>query len=199
MLRFDLATARQNWLDAADGEKDLQERTKTHFLLSTDEAGRVLDFHALRHTFITNLARGGVHPKLAQDLARHSDINLTLSRYSHTVIGDLSEALTALPDISAPPAERATHRATGTMGAARPEHRGASAARAAPPSKPASRGHRQPSALTLFLTGAGDATGRGMTAACAVTPDGARKNRVEQPPIGLEPMTCGLQNRCSTN
>ncbi|MFH5804676.1 hypothetical protein [Alienimonas sp. DA493] len=35
-----------------------------------DAAGRVLDFHALRHTFVTNLARSGVHPKHAQALAR---------------------------------------------------------------------------------------------------------------------------------
>ena len=39
-------------------------------------------FHALRHTFITNLARSGVHPKTAQSLARHSTITLTMDRYS---------------------------------------------------------------------------------------------------------------------
>ena len=49
-----------------------------------DDAGRVADFHSLRHTFITNLARGGVHPKVAQALARHSTITLTMDRYSHT-------------------------------------------------------------------------------------------------------------------
>src|SRR5581483_5553721 len=42
-----------------------------------DAAGHVADFHALRHTFISNLARGGVHPKVAQQLARHSTITLT--------------------------------------------------------------------------------------------------------------------------
>ncbi len=30
-----------------------------------DDGGRVADFHSLRHTFITNLASGGVHPKTA--------------------------------------------------------------------------------------------------------------------------------------
>ncbi len=39
--------------------------------------------HALRHTFISNLARAGIHPKTAQALARHSTITLTLDRYSH--------------------------------------------------------------------------------------------------------------------
>ncbi len=41
-----------------------------------DDQGHVLDFHALRHTFGTNLARCGVHPRTAQELMRHSDINL---------------------------------------------------------------------------------------------------------------------------
>jgi integrase len=61
-------------------------------------SGRV-DFHALRHTFITLLANSGVHPKVAQDLARHSDINLTLSRYSHTVMEQRAEAVAKLPDM----------------------------------------------------------------------------------------------------
>ena len=40
-------------------------------ILYRDDAGRVADFHSLRHTFITNLANAGVHPKTAQTLARH--------------------------------------------------------------------------------------------------------------------------------
>ena len=78
-----------------------------------DEAGRQADFHALRHTFITNLAAAGVHPKQAMDLARHPDINLTLARYSHTVLADRAQAVAALPDLSAAPEEEAM-RATGT-------------------------------------------------------------------------------------
>lgn len=62
-----------------------------------DAQGRVVDFHALRHTFLTLLAASGVHPKVAQDLARHSDINLTLSRYSHTILEQRSEAVDRLP------------------------------------------------------------------------------------------------------
>ena len=41
-----------------------------------------------------------VHPKLAQDLARHSNINLTLSRYTHTTRGEQSQALESLPQLS---------------------------------------------------------------------------------------------------
>ena len=49
-------------------------------LAETDVAG--LDFHSLRTTFITNLARQNVHPRKAQELARHSDINLTMKFYT---------------------------------------------------------------------------------------------------------------------
>ncbi len=79
-----------------------------------DDAGRVADFHSLRHTFITNLARGGVHPKIAQALARHSTITLTMDRYSHTVIGEQAEALNALPNLDEQPDQPATNRAVGT-------------------------------------------------------------------------------------
>ena len=82
-----------------------------------DGAGRVLDFHAFRHTFITNLARGGVfYPKVAQQLARHSTITLTMDRYSHTAIGEAAAALSALPDLSSSP-DRQRQRATGTYDA----------------------------------------------------------------------------------
>src|SRR5262249_27614559 len=81
-----------------------------------DDAGRVADFHALRHTFISNLARGGIHPKLAQSLARHSTITLTMDRYPHTLIGEQADALAVLPDLSRPAARE--QRATGTHDAA---------------------------------------------------------------------------------
>ncbi len=65
-----------------------------------DGSNQVVDFHALRHTFITNLANGGVHPKTAQVLARHSTITLTMDRYSHTGRAADAAALGALPDLS---------------------------------------------------------------------------------------------------
>ena len=79
-----------------------------------DAAGLVADFHALRHTYISNLARAGVHPKAAMDLARHSDINLTMARYWHTVIADRAQALTALPSLTGDSPEAAETKATGT-------------------------------------------------------------------------------------
>jgi site-specific recombinase XerD len=80
-----------------------------------DADGRVADFHALRHGFISNLARGGVHPKEAQALARHSSITLTLDRYTHVGITDLTAALDRLPELpGGNESERQALRATGT-------------------------------------------------------------------------------------
>jgi hypothetical protein len=62
--------------------------------------GHVVDFHALQHTFVTNLAAGGVHPKTAQVLARHSTITLTIDRYSHNQRAAELAALDTLPDLS---------------------------------------------------------------------------------------------------
>ncbi len=65
----------------------------------TDESGRVADFHSLRHSFVSLLAKSGVHPKMAQKLARHSDINLTMNRYSHISMMDEAKALSSLPSL----------------------------------------------------------------------------------------------------
>ena len=75
-------------------------------------ADGIADFHSLRHTFISNLAACGIHPKLAQQLARHSTIALTMDRYTHLGLIDMNSALESLPNIAAP--ESQTMRATGT-------------------------------------------------------------------------------------
>jgi len=62
----------------------------------TDDAGRDVDFHALRHTFITNLALAGVHPAVAQKLARHSSIELTMKYYTHVLHKSECDAIDAL-------------------------------------------------------------------------------------------------------
>ena len=74
--------------------------------------GKISDFHSLRYTFISNLASGGVHPKVAQSLARHSTITLTIDRYTHSYHGEQSEALKSLPDLL--PLNRNKGKATGT-------------------------------------------------------------------------------------
>ena len=116
MFRGDLADARQAWLDSLREVRQRTEAATGTFLCPVDEAGRYVDFHALRHTFISNLAGGGVHPKTAQTLARHSTISLTMDRYTHMRREDLAGALDALPDLSGP--LRQVDVATGTDGKA---------------------------------------------------------------------------------
>ena len=77
-----------------------------------DDRGRFLDFHSLRHTFGTNLAKAGVSPKLAQELMRHSDVNLTMGIYSHADLPDMATAVERLP--SFPNSSANEFRATGT-------------------------------------------------------------------------------------
>ncbi len=60
------------------------------------------DFHALRTLFITSLYRAGVHPKLAQVLARHSDVRLTLGVYTKVSQGELVDAVGKLVSPLAP-------------------------------------------------------------------------------------------------
>ncbi len=114
MARLDLAAARAAWLGETKIPDERAARERSTFLCEVDEQGRVFDFHGLRHTFLTNPARSGVHPKLAQQLARHSTIVLTMDRYSHVTLGEQSEALAMLPDLSEAFAQE--QRATGTEG-----------------------------------------------------------------------------------
>ena len=113
MLRADLADARAAWLEDAKVPQDRKPREESSFLCYADSAGRVADFHALRHTAGSLLAAAGVHPKVAQAIMRHSDINLTMSRYTHVFRGQQSDAVAALPNLNAAPAKQSA-RATGT-------------------------------------------------------------------------------------
>jgi integrase len=65
-----------------------------------EDAAGVFDFHGTRHKFISDLAAGGVHPKVAQNLARHSTITLTMDHYTHLELHDHAAALDNLPEIS---------------------------------------------------------------------------------------------------
>jgi len=55
------------------------------------------DFHAMgRHTYITELLRNGASLVEARELARHSDIRMTM-RYTQIVLDDQARAVTAIP------------------------------------------------------------------------------------------------------
>lgn len=64
-----------------------------------DASGLYADFHALRHTFITNMMKSGINPKTAQALARHSTIDLTMNVYTSLTVTDQAAALNMLPGV----------------------------------------------------------------------------------------------------
>lgn len=114
MLRADLDEARTAWLQSVQDARQRGEMAQSDFLAYRDAAGLVIDFHALRHTYISRIVRSGATPKVAQELARHSTVQLTLGRYAHVGLYDLTSAVDALPALL--PAGRDSATATGTDG-----------------------------------------------------------------------------------
>ncbi len=87
--------------------------------------GQFADFHALRHSYITLLGRTGASTKVTQELARHSDVRLTMDRYTHAGLYDLTAAVESLPSILPPPAgdnQSEALAATGTDAAHCPQY-----------------------------------------------------------------------------
>ena len=72
-------------------------------IAKSGDDGQVLDFHSLRQTFITNLSLANVSPQMAMNLARHSDINLTLNTYTQIGMADQSKAVESLPSFGSVP------------------------------------------------------------------------------------------------
>lgn len=72
-----------------------------------DNTGRSLNFHSLRHTCGSFLAAANVHPKIIQEILRHKDINLTMSRYTHILKGQRRSAIESMSSFT-------KRRATGT-------------------------------------------------------------------------------------
>jgi len=98
MMKLDLERAWQAWIEGAKkNKKERKRREESDTLKYEDEQGMYADFHANRHTFISNLAKSGVSPKVAQTMARHSDINLTMSVYSHVKMEEQAAAIQVLP------------------------------------------------------------------------------------------------------
>jgi len=119
MMQLDLKAARKAWIEEVKTPEAQQAREELDFLAYQDENGLFADFHSNRHLFITSLERAGLSPKMAQTLARHSDVRLTLGVYTHVGLHDQMAAIASLPP---PPGGKNTEtevaelRATGTEG-----------------------------------------------------------------------------------
>jgi len=114
MVRADLRRARIRWRREARTWPDRRERRASDFLRWRDGDGRVVDFHALRATYITALVKGGASVRVAQELARHSDPKLTMNVYTRLGVHDLAGALDGLPGEPSDDRQAETMKATGT-------------------------------------------------------------------------------------
>ena len=59
-------------------------------------------FHDLRHTAVTLLLGGGVHPKIAAEMLGHTTVAITLNRYSHVTETMQREAAQVMGAIISP-------------------------------------------------------------------------------------------------
>jgi integrase len=64
-----------------------------------DDRGRTVDIHSLRMTFATWLSAFGVAPRVAQELMRHQNIDMTMGVYTDTGLLDLRGAVETLPSL----------------------------------------------------------------------------------------------------
>jgi integrase len=71
-------------------------------IAKTDDRDRVVDIHALRHTFGTHLSASGVHPRTAMAAMRHSRMELTMNYYTDPTLLDIAGAVNSLPAFGAP-------------------------------------------------------------------------------------------------
>jgi integrase len=111
LIKHDLAKAKAAWVNEATGTVERQQRERSDFLAYSDSQGRTVDFHALRHRFVSELARSGITPADAKTLARHSSIVLTMDYYTHAEIEDTANALAKLT-IDTNPDARLTQKLT---------------------------------------------------------------------------------------
>jgi site-specific recombinase XerD len=100
MIQHDLKAAREKWWEDSKDSDECLERIRSDFLRYCNHDGLYADFHSQRHRFISNLEKAGISVKMAQTLARHSDVRLTLGIYTHVELEDQTAAIGTLP---APP------------------------------------------------------------------------------------------------
>ena len=81
-----------------------------------DNGGRRADVHAMRHSYGTLLSIGGVSPREAMSLMRHTDMRLSMRTYTDPKIFDLAGAVEKLPINLSTPDELQSAKATGTDG-----------------------------------------------------------------------------------
>lgn len=64
-----------------------------NYFLKNNSSLPFLNLHGLRHTCATLLIQSGVNVNIVQELLGHSDVSMTINRYTHTEINDIKNAL----------------------------------------------------------------------------------------------------------
>ena len=82
--------------------KTLRVDLKACGITPEDDLGRVVDFHALRYTFASMLAKAGVAPRVTMELMRHSDMRLTQNTYTDATLLPLFSEVEKLSNPPAP-------------------------------------------------------------------------------------------------
>lgn len=82
------------------GTRDLHYNVLTRWWKARRmDFGTDLTLHELRHTYLTLLARAGVHPRVMQSLAGHSTSRLVMEVYTHVTLEDKEKAVASLSKI----------------------------------------------------------------------------------------------------
>lgn len=85
-----------------------------------DKLGRPVGIHTFRRTFISQLQKAGVHPRVIMQLARHKSLRLTDSTYTDTTLLPLAEGIESLAPIATqvviPISPRSSPRFSGQSG-----------------------------------------------------------------------------------
>lgn len=105
MLRWDMYCARLQWIGRSITPEERDLREQSDFLVPKQADHRLVDFHSLRVTFVTNLARLRVPVRTIQALARHSTISLTMNVYAFSDLSDQElavEGLAPIPSVELP-------------------------------------------------------------------------------------------------
>lgn len=91
-----------------DTRTQMKDMTRAKVVFA-DARGKRLDYHALRHTFATNLSRQGAGRAVQRMLMRHSHASVT-DQYTHAELSELHQAMSRIPW----PEQRGTQMDHGT-------------------------------------------------------------------------------------
>jgi len=98
-IRPDDAQPLNNVFDSIPKMRTFIADLKRASISREDAQGRVVDFHSLRYTCGTWLAKSGAAPRVAMEIMRHTDMRLTMGLYTDPAILNTARAVDDLPSI----------------------------------------------------------------------------------------------------